>query len=389
MDEKQNQSENIDNPIQTEAQNIKTQKPLITLSTFIILILSIVIVIMGIYIYKQNQAINKAACVIDPLKSSNVISNLQTQNTIINETPIEEVFVTENIIEEIPEEIVSKPVEKFNELTEKESETLAKETLDKYISNNLRAYENSNIGPMPGILIVLGLETEENINQLCTNNYDPSSYIRSNTKYSDFKSALLEYVSEEYFTENFSQYTNINDNVAFCNCAGSYIPFELYEINFKSKENNIYTFNIILKDLEIYDHYLEGEELEGGYLFERELGFEYVNNRLVISEYNGQIILEGVYAMDASDVAYEFYKDGTVEYSTNLSVFKGTYNMSGENELRIDWEEKTEWDDITSEETVKKMSGREYVDVIDDKNIIVRTELEGKTYKNEFVKLDS
>ena len=34
MDEKQNQSENLDNPIQTETQNIKSQKPLITLSTF-------------------------------------------------------------------------------------------------------------------------------------------------------------------------------------------------------------------------------------------------------------------------------------------------------------------------------------------------------------------
>ena len=290
MDEKQNQTEKLDNPIQTETQNIKSQKPLITLSTFIILILSIVIVIMGIYIYKQNQAINKAACVIDPLKSSNVMSNLQTQNTITNETPVEEVFVTENVIEEIPEKIVSKPVEKFNELTEKESETLAQKTLEKYLSNNLTAYENSNIGPMPNILVILELETEENINQLCTNNYDPSSYIRSNTKYSDFKSALLEYVSEEYFTENFSQYTNINDNVAFCNCAGGFVPLGFYEINFKSKENNIYTFNIILKDLEVYEHAMNPDEAEyyteSDYLIEKEISFKQISNdKLVIHKY--------------------------------------------------------------------------------------------------------
>lgn len=283
MDEKKNQSENIENPIQTEQQNIKTKRPLMSLSTFIILILLIVIVIMGIYIYKQNQAINQAACVIDPLKSNNIISEIQ--NKVINKNPIIENTITN--ISESTSEIIT---EELKTLTEKESEALAKETLDKYLSNNLTAYENSNIGPMPNILIILGLETEENINQLCANNYDPSSYIRSNTKYNDFKSALLKYVSEEYFTENFSQYTNINDNVAFCNCAGGYVPFELYEINFKSKENDIYTFNIILKDLEIYEHSQNQDEAEhyteSDYLIEEEISFKQIDNtKLVIHKY--------------------------------------------------------------------------------------------------------
>lgn len=275
MDEKQNQSENIDNPIQTETQNIKSKKPLMTLSTFIILILLIVVVIMGIYIYKQNQAINKAACAIDPL-----ISNIKntTENTITKETVIENT-VKENITSDTS-----------NVLTEKESETLAKKTLEKYLLNNLTAYENSNIGPMPYILVILGLETEENINQLCTNNYDSSSYIRSNTKYNDFKSALLEYVSEEYFNENFSQYTNINDNVAFCNCAGGFIPFELHEINFKSQENDIYTFDVILIDLEIYNHAIDPDEAEyyteSDYLIEREISFKQISNdKLVIHKF--------------------------------------------------------------------------------------------------------
>ena len=275
MDEKQNQSESIDNPIQTETQNIKSKKPLMTLSTFIILILLIVVVIMGIYIYKQNQAINKAACAIDPL-----ISNIKntTENTITEET------VIENTVKENTTSDTS------NVLTEKESETLAKKTLEKYLLNNLTAYENSNIGPMPNILVILGLETEENINQLCINNYDPTSYIRSNTKYSDFKSALSEYVSEEYFNENFSQYTNINDNVAFCNCAGGFIPFELHEINFKSKEKDIYTFDVILIDLEIYNHAINPDEAghytESDYLIEEEISFKQISNdKLVIHKF--------------------------------------------------------------------------------------------------------
>lgn len=285
MNEKQNQSENIDNPIQTETQNIKSKKPLMTLSTFIILILLIVVVIMGIYIYKQNQAINKAACAIDPLISNikNTTENTITENTITEETITEETVI-ENTVQEITNSNTS------NILTEKESETLAKKTLEKYLLNNLTAYENSNIGPMPYILVILGLETEENINQLCTNNYDSSSYIRSNTKYNDFKSALLEYVSEEYFNENFSQYTNINDNVAFCNCAGGFIPFELHEINFKSQENDIYTFDVILIDLEIYNHAINPDEAEyyteSDYLIEREISFKQISNdKLVIHKF--------------------------------------------------------------------------------------------------------
>lgn len=284
MNKKQKQSKNLDNPIQTETQNIKSKRTLMTFSTFIILILIIIIVIMGIYIYKQNQAINKAACVINPLTSNNSISNIKEKTE--NNIPEEENII-KNIVQENTETNTSK---NLKILSEKQSETLAQKTLEEYLSNNLTAYENSNIGPMPNILVILGLETEENINNLCTNNYDSSSYIRSNTKYHDFKSALLEYISEEYFNKNFSQYTNINDNVAFCNCAGGVIPLEFYKINFKSQENNIYTFNVILKDLEIYNHAMNPNEAEyyteSDYLIKKEILFKQISDdKLVIHKF--------------------------------------------------------------------------------------------------------
>lgn len=337
-----------------------------------------VVVFVGYILLKDDSQTENILATENILEDSekeftNIVSNEVEKN---EDSETENVIITEtNIIDDI------------NNISDEKLEEIAKETLKEYLE--YESYEKSNIGPMPYILVKLGFEKEEELNTVVNGYPYTEGYIKSNTNYDKFKNALLQYVTEDYFVRFFSQYRNIDGKVAFCDCAGGGIAIDVENVTLKSKSNNKYKFNIVFKDLEIYDHYLDGEELEDGYLFERELGFEYVNNRLVISEYNGQIILEGVYAMDASDVAYEFYKDGTVEYSTNLSVFKGTYNMSGENELRIDWEEKTEWDDITSEETVKKMSGREYVDVIDDKNIIVRTELEGKTYKNEFVKLDS
>ncbi len=347
-----------------------------------ILIILLVLVMCGV-VFVGYILLKDGSTSVNTSMSENIVEDVKNEsnNKVSNESEKEDknegnVVITEtNIIDDI------------NNISDEELEAIAKETLKEYLE--YESYEKSNIGPMPYILVKLGFEKEEELKTVMNGHPYTEGYIKSNTNYDKFKNALLQYVTEDYFVRFFSQYRNIDGKVAFCDCAGGTIPIDVENVTLKSKNNNKYKFNIVFKDLEIYDHYLEGEELEGGYLFERELEFEYVNNRLVISEFNGQIILDGVYAMEASDVAYEFYKDGTVEYSTNMSVFKGTYNMSGENELRIDWEEKTEWDDITSEETVKKMSGREYVDVIDDKNIIVRTETEGKTYKNEFVKWES
>lgn len=357
-----------------ENKGLVSQRILIIL---LILVMCVVVFVGYILLKDDSQTENILA-------TENILEDSEKEftNKVSNEVEKNEDSETENVI--ITETNI---IDDINNISDEELEEITKKTLKEYLE--YESYEKSNIGPMPYILVKLGFEREEELNTVVNGHPYTEGYIKSNTNYDKFKNALLQYVTEDYFVRFFSQYRNIDGKVAFCDCAGGTIPIDVENVTLKSKIDNKYKFNIVFKDLEIYDHYLEGEELEGGYLFERELGFEYVNNRLVISEYNGQIILEGVYAMDASDVAYEFYKDGTVEYSTNLSVFKGTYNMSGENELRIDWEEKTEWDDITSEETVKKMSGREYVDVIDDKNIIVRTELEGKTYKNEFVKLDS
>lgn len=132
---------------------------------------------------------------------------------------------------------------------------------------------------MPELLYVLKLESYENITELCTNNYDPSTYIRSNTKYSDFKSALLEYVTEDYFNKNFSQYTNINDNVGFCNCAGGFIPINIKEINFKSRDNDTYKFEVILIDVELY------QNSEKDSLITQNATFKLIDGKLLIDEF--------------------------------------------------------------------------------------------------------
>lgn len=151
---------------------------------------------------------------------------------------------------------------------------MAMDTLEKYIE--LSAYENSNIGPMPGLLVRLGLENSENIELLCGGIYNASAYIKSNTKYEDFKNALLQYVTEDYFLNNFSNYKNIDDYVAFCNCAGGFCIDKIEKIELISKESDKYVFDVTFKC----------DDYEDDVIFEnKEISFKYLGNKLVISEF--------------------------------------------------------------------------------------------------------
>ena len=169
----------------------------------------------------------------------------------------------------------------------KNVEKMAKKTLNEYIK--ISDYENSNIGPMPYILVELGLETEENINVLTSEVNDTTTYIKSTTKYEDFKEKLLQYVTENYFLEKFSQYKNIDGYVGVCNCASGTIPIEVERITLKSVNEKQYTFNVIFKDMKVYEHYLNLEDGENiskdDYLFDVEMCFKSVNNKLVIDQW--------------------------------------------------------------------------------------------------------
>ena len=223
---------------------------------------------------------------------------------------------------------------------------------------------------------------------MCKNVSSTNEYIKSNVKYENFKNALLQYVTEEYFVKFFSQYRNIDGYVAFCNCAGTGNWTSVEEAELVSRVGNTFNFKITLKDLEMYEHYLNGDEYikEDECFHDINVALEYINNRLVISKYNTEIILEGLYFLDNTDVSYEFYKDGTVEYLTNMEIYKGSYVTCEKNKLEIRWEEKTVWDVITAEETVTEMEGTEVVTVINNKKIRVESEHDGEKVVNEFIK---
>ena len=184
---------------------------------------------------------------------------------------------------------IYKKIEDINNLSKEDAEKNAKDVLDKYM--DLQHFENGGIGPAPQIFAELGLMSEKEILTLEQNllGTDPSIYIKSNVEYKKFKDSLLNYVTEDYFERNFSHYTNMDGYVGFCSTAGGIIATEVEKVTLNKIEENKYIFDVILKDIQMYEHYLnpeEGESLtEEDYLFNINITFEYIDGKLLVSEW--------------------------------------------------------------------------------------------------------
>ena len=222
----------------------------VNLLPIILVLLLTIIVCIGIHIYHQTEG----------------------NNTKNNEEILENVINNENYM-----------VNEENKQNEN-LENLAKNKISKYLK--LSVYERNNIGPMPNILSELELESIKNLEKLCENSNNPSEYIKSNVKYDVFKEALLEYVTEEYFDTYYSQYKNMDGYVGFCNCAGSFIEVEVEDIKLVSKAEEECVFDVTFKDVELYTHYLNGENIsKDEYLFNDNIKMKIINKELFISTF--------------------------------------------------------------------------------------------------------
>ena len=326
----------------------------VNLLPIILVLLLTIIVCIGIHIYHQTEG----------------------NNTKNNEEILENVINNENYI-----------VNEENKQNEN-LENLAKNKISKYLK--LSVYERNNIGPMPNILSELELESIKNLEKLCENSNNPSEYIKSNVKYDIFKEALIEYVTEEYFDTYYSQYKNMDGYVGFCNCAGSFIEVEVEDIKLVSKTEEECVFDVTFKDVELYTHYLNGENIsKDEYLFNDNIKMKIINKELFISDFlNNEIILDGSYIIENSDVSYDFCKNGTVITSTNLSELKGFYTTNGEKKVKIIFTEKTIWSEENfRDQEVTEVYIENDVEIIDEENIII--ESKENNYRQKYVKFIS
>ena len=135
------------------------------------------------------------------------------------------------------------------------------DTYNKY--KEVEDYQNSNIGPMPNILVKLGLSTEKQIKSEidAAKVQNSNTYIKSNVKYEDFKAKMLEMMTEEYFEEYYSDYKNMDGFVGYCNCGGGIIPTTILGVLSGGIDDNekTFTFNLLERDDELYSHFEDGE----------------------------------------------------------------------------------------------------------------------------------
>lgn len=170
-------------------------------------------------------------------------------------------------------------------LTEDEAISKAKAVLEKYVK--LADYETPDVGPMPYLLAELGLDTKDNLDAQCLKNPGSNAYIKSNVKYNDFKSAMLNYVSEKYFEDNFSGYINVDGNVGYKYIAMGLVPTSISKVELFGSKDNEYIFNVTFRDDEMYDHFINepGTATEEDCYYKGKVTLILENNKLVISEF--------------------------------------------------------------------------------------------------------
>ena len=303
------------------------------------------------------------------------------ENVVENADNLSNIPIVDKVITEVNK------VTDINNLTNPKLEEIAKNTFNEYFKK-IASYEKSNIGPMPYLLCELELATQEELDELCKNAESTDDYIKSNVRYKSFKNALYQYVTLDYFEKYFCQFRNVDTFVAFCDVAGEGVACEVKEAELISRVGDTFNFKLTCVDLEMYDHYLNGDKSvkEKDCYYDIEVALDYVDDRLLISKYSNEIILDGQYILEDTDVVYQFDKDGTAEYIINMTEWKGTYVTTGTNEVTITWEQETTWDVMTLEKVVSEVEGTEKVTVINDSKIKIEAEYEGEVIVNEFIK---
>lgn len=330
-------------------------------------------------------------------------ANGKVENNVSENEKVEDLEnVIENEINVEDEEILDIGISKKEK---EELEEKAKEIFSGYLP--LADYEVDNIGAMPYILVKLELIDDDELDEIL-NTVDITSkdFAKTTVKYDDFKNAMLEYITEDYFNKYFFQYKNMDGYVGVQRVGVGTSLSEVEDAELVSIENEEYHFKMILKDVQTYELYLSGDTYikENDWLFYDEVTFKYENDKFVICKYADYIaVLEGIYAYEASDVGYEFHTDGTVECFSNMSEDKGTYMAIAPNTLEITFTERTISEEdyentyidedgykvIPFKDVTTEINKTQTITIVDETKLIVEYEVDGEIHKGEIVKIEN
>ena len=94
-----------------------------------------------------------------------------------------------------------------------------------------------------------------------------------------------------------------------------------------------------------------------------------ISNSAVKENNYEDIVLDGYYTFPATDIGWDFTKDGRVAFVGSVSSIQGTYKTTGKNSVEAHYTKKTVWEDEPGKVTVSDIDNYETIIVEDDGSV--------------------
>lgn len=223
-----------------------------TIINVIIIIVALIILtglIIGLCI--KNNKIKKMENTISELKSSN-----QKMKNIIEEELGEDYLNIKNTFDDIDDLVNIQNTSYDDAKVESFSDDMIKETITNYIKIN-ELYNTSK----EKLLLKLGLTNSKKIEDYGSKIVG-DEYYSTDIKFEDYKNAMLQYMTEECFKDNYCDEVKSIDGVLYYSYAEASDPrtHEILSMNKDEYEEN--SFNITLKEKIQYSDMEEEQEEE-------------------------------------------------------------------------------------------------------------------------------
>ena len=219
----------------------------ISLSTILLIISIVVIIVMAYFIYKINndkQIANNKVTELD-----NQVSRLEStvndlQGTITNNTNKTETnpngFEVNNSTEtnSNSSETNTNSIENNTNSNTQPNESVTKTFSEDEIKNAIQNYLNlvgAREASPESLLEELGFKNLGTNAQTIEDNY-----VKTNIKYSEYKEKMLNYMTEQWFENNFTNYLkNVNGYLYYFNGGGTGMAFEVKSITIKGDYSDL------------------------------------------------------------------------------------------------------------------------------------------------------
>lgn len=199
----------------------------------ILLILVLIIVVMGFFVYKFY---------IEKTKETEKSAQLQTQVDSLNETANDLQEKIDKVSETInTSNTTNTTSDKTTSTTESKNKSFSNDEIKNAIQKCLNLESAKTNGPGT-ILNTLGLYKENDSKQEKEQPAEKSGYIKTLIKFSDFKSKMLEFITEECYQKEWNDlYYDENGYLCYENSGDSGIEYKVTSIE---KSSDSYRANV-------------------------------------------------------------------------------------------------------------------------------------------------